>query len=125
MNGSLAQNIRRKLMPALEQGQGFQGTYSRAGSNRPLVVIPTNPDWVSTDDNGTVIEEWIGLVFLVSLDQWATTGFGAPQLSDRLMVALADGVQKTYALLPPKGLRPYKLTDDHSSYSLKMKEVKG
>ncbi len=56
LNGTLAENIRRKLMPALEQSQGFRGTYSRAGSNRPLTAIPTAPDWVSEDDH-TVIEE--------------------------------------------------------------------
>ena len=112
-------------MPALEQSQGFRGVYSRAGSNRPLTVIPTNPDWVSADDNGSVIEEWKGLVFEVSTEAWAATGFGLPQLNDRLTVTLADGQQQVYALLPPKGMRPYSLSPESGNYFLRMKQVLG
>lgn len=124
LNGTLAQNIRRKLMPALEQSQGFRGTYSRAGSNRPLTAIPTAPDWVSEDDH-TVIEEWAGVVFIVSAAEWATTGFGLPQQADRFTVTMADGVQRVYALLPSKGMRPYDMPAGANHYSLRMKWVKG
>ncbi len=125
LNGTLSANIRKKLMPALEQSQGFRGVYSRAGSNRPLIVIPTKADWASEDDHGAVIEEWIGLVFEVSADAWAATGFGLPQQNDRLTVALADGVQHVYALLAPNGMRPYDLSAESGTYNLRMKEVSG
>lgn len=123
MNGTLAQNIRRRLMPSLEHSQGFAGTYSRAGSNRTLTVIPTKPDWMAQGSQGAVIEQWKGLVFEVSNAAWSVTGFGVPQLGDRLNVTLGDGVPQNYALLPPKGMQPYEQSAESGSYFLKMKRV--
>ena len=125
MNGTLAHNIRRKLYPALNQNQGFTGTYSRSGTYKRLTAVPTHPDWVSTDDSGAIIEEWVGLVWVVSAEEWASTGFGVPQQNDRFTVVLADGIQRIYALLAPKGLRPYEMTSNGSGYALKMKQVRG
>ncbi len=110
-------------MPALEQSQGFRGTYSRAGSNRPLTAIPTAPDWESEDDRGTVIEEFTELIFLVSVQEWDATGFGLPQQSDRFAVTLADGKPRVYALLARKGTRPYSLDATGATYLLRMKWV--
>ena len=125
MNGTFASNVKHKLYPALNRSQGFTGTYSRGGTFKRLTAIPTNPDWVSTDDSGAIIEEWVGLVWLVSAEEWAATGLGVPQQNDRFTVTLADGVQMIYALLAPKGLRPYEMTANGSGYALKMKWVKG
>jgi len=124
MNGTLARAIRRQLLPALEDSQGSQGTYTRAGSNRPLTVIPAQPDWQREDEGKSVIEEWVELLFIVSAEAWAQTGFGLPQQGDRLTVTLADGVQRTYALLAPKGRRPYDMDATASHYGLRMKWVK-
>jgi len=51
-------------------------------------------------------------------------GLGMPQQSDRFTVILADGIARTYALLPPKGKRPYEVSADGSTYFLRMKWVK-
>jgi hypothetical protein len=123
MNRTLAENIRRKLMPALEQSQGFAGTYNRGNSFRPIVVIPTKPEWLSSAEEGSVITQWKGLEFSVSSAAWAATGFDVPELDDRLTVTLADGKQQTYALLPPKGMRPYEQSAESGSYFLRMKLV--
>jgi hypothetical protein len=123
MNGTLAHAIRRQLMPALEQSQGFAGVYSRAGSNRQLTVIPTKPEWMAEEQQGAAILQWKGLVFEVSQEAWSATGFDVPQLNDRLTVTLADGVQQTYALSPPKGHRPYEQSADSTVYFLNMKQV--
>jgi hypothetical protein len=125
VNGTLAENIRRQLMPALEQSQGFQGTYSRAGSNRSLIVVPVKPEWMTQENQGVGIEMWKGLEFVVSGEQWAATGFGVPALNDRLTVTLADGVQQVYALLPPKNMRPYEQDATSGTYFLRMKLVAG
>jgi hypothetical protein len=122
MNGTLSANIRRKLMPALEHSQGYRGTYSRSGSNRPLIVIPVNPEWVNEDDHA-VIEEWAGSDFLVSIAEWQSTGFGTPQESDRLAVTLADGIPRNYALLPPENRQAYELAAAGTHYLLHMKWV--
>jgi hypothetical protein len=123
MNGTLAQQIREKLMPSLERHQGWQGAYTRAGSGRPLTMIPTKPDWLMMDDH-TVIEEYGAFTWIVSAEQWARTGFGLPQQSDRFIVTMADGVQRTYALAGEPGKRPYDISATASSYALRMKWVK-
>ena len=125
LNGTIQENIERKLRPAANHAAGYPGVYSRAGSNRPMRVIPADPDWVSTDDNGSVIEEWKGTVFKVFASDWNTTGFGVPQLSDRLAVTMGDGIPKVYAVLPPNGMQPFDMTADRTVYVLKCKEVKG
>ena len=125
MNGTLSANIRKKLMPALEQSQGFRGTYSRAGSNRPLIVIPVKPEWMTQENQGAVIEMWKGLEFEVSQTEWAATGFCVPQLNDRLTVTLGDGVQQVYACLPPKNMRPYEQDATSGTYFIRMKLVAG
>jgi hypothetical protein len=122
MNGTLVKSIRRQLMPALEQSQGVRGTYARGDQSRPLVAVPTSPEWTGEDDRG-VIEEWTELVFLVSIAAWEKTGFGLPEQGDRFCVTLADGVERTYALLPAKGARPYGLAAGGTHYSLRMKWV--
>lgn len=125
MNGTLASNIRRQLMPALEQSQGYEGTYSRAGNSRALVVVPVKPEWMSQENQGAVIEMWKGLEFIVSNAQWSMTGFGVPEHNDRLTVTLDDGVQQVYACLPPKNMRPYEQDAISGSYFIRMKLVSG
>lgn len=124
MNRSLAENIRRKLMPALESSQGVQGSYCRGQTVVPLIAIPTNPDWESEEDHGTAIEEDVELIFLVSIRQWNQTGLGQPQQSDRFTVVLADGLPRTYALLPREGTQMMSLDATGNNYSLRMKWVK-
>jgi hypothetical protein len=124
MNRSLAENIRRKLMPALESSQGVQGSYCRGQTVVPLTAIPTNPDWESETDRGTVIEEYTELLFVVSIDQWDATGFNLPEQSDRFTCILPDGRARTYALLAKKGARPYSLDATGTNYALRMKWVK-
>lgn len=123
MNGTLSENIRRTLMPSLERSQGFRGSYSRAGSNRSLMVIPIKPEWMTQENHGAVIKMWKGLEFEVSAEQWLSTGFGVPQLNDRLTITLGDGVQQVYALLPPENMRPYEQDATSGSYFLRMKLV--
>jgi hypothetical protein len=122
MNGTLAQQIREKLMPALNRFQGVTGAYTRAGSNRSLTMIPALPDWVTEDDHA-IIEEYALVVWTVSAEEWALTGFGAPEQSDRFIVTLADGVQRTYALAAVPGKRPYEVSATGNSYVLRMKWV--
>ena len=123
MNRTLAENLRRTLMPALEASHGFQATYTRAGGNRALTVIPAAPDWAREDEGKTVIEEWVEMLFLVAAETWARTGFGTPQQGDKLTVTLADGVQRTYGLLARKGTRPYDMDATASHYALRMKWI--
>lgn len=123
MNVSLSHAIARQLMPALERSQGFAGTYARGANTYPLVAIPTEPDWAQEDDHA-VVEEWAEVKFMVAAATWGFLGIGMPQQSDRLTVILADGISRTYALLPPKGKRPYELSADGSTYFLRMKWVK-
>ena len=123
MNRSLSEAIRRQLMPALERSQGFAGTYVRGAVALPLVAIPTEPDWEKEDDS-SIIEEWVEVKFMVAASTWCFLGLGAPQQADRYTVILADGISRTYALLPPKGRRPYELSADGSTYFLRMKWVK-
>ena len=124
MNGSLAQNITGTLMPALTKYQGRRGSYVRGGVVQRMTAIPTNPDWESEADRGTVIEEFTELLFIVSTQEWEATGFGLPQQSDRFTVILADGKARTYALLARKGTRPYNLDATGCNYLLRMKWVK-
>lgn len=124
MNKTLSQNIRRKLLPALEHNQGFAGTYTRAGSNRAVTVIPTEPDWAREDEAKSVIEQWTELVFLMSAKCWATTNFGLPQQGDRLTVTLADGVQRHYALLAKRKTQPFDMDATGSHYRLRMKWIR-
>ena len=124
MNGSLAENIRRKLAPALEQSQGFEAVYSSGAISKGLKVIPTAPDWVSEDDHGTVIEEWEALVFEVFSDTWHRTGFAVPKQNDRIRVTLADGVPRVFAVLAPKGMQVYSLSADSGNLFIRTKRVK-
>jgi hypothetical protein len=124
MNRSLPENIRRKLMPDLEASQGFEGQYTRGDVTRPMTAIPTIPEWTSEDDSKAAIEQWTEIAFVVFVSTWAATGLGLPQQGDRFTVTLADGVSRTYALLPPKGRRPYDLAADGAHYTLRMKWVK-
>jgi hypothetical protein len=124
MNGRLSQLVARQLLPALEKSQGFWGTYVRGEDAVPLRAVPTEPDWANEDDNA-VIEEWVEVKFIVSAAAWARTGFGLPKQADRFTVVLADGIARTYALLPPKGKQPYETSADASTYFLRMKQVKG
>lgn len=121
---NLAQAIRRQLAPALKRSQGFWGTYTRGTQTASLVAIPTLPDWISEDDRA-VIEEYAALTFIVFCDDWAATGLGLPQQSDRLSITLADGVPRIYALLGEKGKRPYAMAENSAHYLLRMKWVKG
>ncbi len=123
MNGSLAHAIHNVLMPALEQSQGFAGVYTRGNRSWPLMVVSTKPDWASQEQQGAEILQWKGLVFQVSNHAWTAAGFVTPILNDRLAVTLADGVSQTYALLPPKGMRPYEQSAESGTWFLKMKQV--
>jgi len=129
MNGTLGEQIRRRLMPALEKYQGFTGTYARGGApGAPgrlceLTAIPSRPEWLSDSEQGAALLQWKGLVFAVSTEAWARTGLGEPELGDRFTVVLGDGLPQTYALLPPKGMRPYSMSAESGSYFLNMKLV--
>lgn len=125
MNGRLDQNIAKKLLPALEDSQGFDGIYTRDGRAWPLRAIPTEPDWDRDDDRSATTEEWVEIKFLVSPLAWTRAGFGLPEQGDRYTVTLADGVQRTYALLGRKGTRPYEMAANGTHYGLRMKWVKG
>ena len=127
MNGTLAKNIRRQLLPALERSQGFAGVYTRGTSSvgKSLVVIPQPPDWLSEEEKAASIEQYAAIAFTVSLAQWTATGYSQPQQNDRLTVTLADGVSRTYALLPAKGMRPWSIDATGSHYILRMKWVGG
>jgi hypothetical protein len=124
MNGRLDRLIAKQLMPALEKSQGFVGTYARGDQTWRLTAIPTDPDWTSEDDKAA-IEEWTGVVFLVSVREWERTGLAEPKHGDRYTVVLADGQPRTYALLREKGKRPYDMPAGATHYSLRMKWVKG
>lgn len=124
MNGSLTQNIRRLLKPALERSQGFTGSYVRGNKVCPLTMIPQTPDWETEDDHG-VIEQYAAVLFLVFADPWAETELGLPQQSDRYTVVLADRIPRTYALLGDRRFRPYDMPAGADHYNLRMKWVKG
>ena len=124
MNGSLAHNITKMLMPALTKYQGREGSYVRGGVVKRLAAVPTSPDWESAPDKGSVIEEYTNLLFLVAVADWARTGLGAPQQSDRFTVILADGVARTFALLPTKDKRAWELDATATNYLFRMKWVK-
>lgn len=123
MNGTLASNVKRQLYPALEQSQGFTGDYSRQGRHASLTAIPTTPEWMASEDTG-LIEEWIGLVWIVSVDEWSRTGFDVPTRNDRFTVTMADGVLHRFAVLAPKGLREYDMPAGGHGYNIRMKWVK-
>ena len=122
---SLANVIRRQLMPALERSQGFAGTYVRGDIQRPLTMIPTKPEWVAEAEKAAGVLMWKGLVFEVSVATWSATGLGVPEQGDTYTVVLGNGMPQTYSLLPPKGKRPYEMDDTGETYFLNMKAVAG
>ena len=88
-----------------------------------LTAIPSKPEWLADSEQGAVLLQWKGLVFAVSTAAWERTGLGEPELGDRFTVVMGDGLPQTYALLPPKGMRPYELSAESGTYFLKMKLV--
>ena len=125
MNGSLAQNITEDADAGPDQVPGPPKEATCAGeSSSGMTAIPTNPDWESEADRGTVIEEFTELLFLVSVQEWEATGFGLPQDGDRFTVILGDGIARTYALSAKRGQRPYNLDATATNYALRMKWMK-
>ncbi len=120
---SLANAIRRQLLPALERSQGVEGSYTRGSQICRLIAVPTKPDWVSEAEQGAGLLLWRGLVLEVSVEAWQRTGLGTPAQGDTFTVFLADGSAQSYSLLPPKGKRPYEMDAEGTTYFLNAKLV--
>ena len=81
MNGTLGEQIRRRLMPALEKYQGFTGTYARGQTLCELTAIPSKPEWLSDSEQGEALLQWKGLVFAVSTEPGSAPAWGSPSLA--------------------------------------------
>lgn len=123
MNSTLLQAARRILHPAINASQGVEGTYSRDGREWSLVMVPSSPDFVQQLDNGS-IEQWQGIVWTVTQDQWALTRLPVPVKGDRWTVTLGDNVTHIFSVLPPGGKQEYDQAPQGESFRINMKRVK-
>ena len=124
MNGSLAENIRRHLLPALKQSQGRQGSYMRDGNVYRLIAIPVATEWDSATDHGAAIEQETEMDFLIDTADFAALAIGTPQDGDRYTTILGDGVARTWMVAPRENERPWKFDATGTSYQIHTKWVK-
>ena len=98
MNGTFASNLKQGAA-IINAAAAELVTYRRGNAATSLRMRPSNAAWPAKTVS-PVIEQWTGTDWIVTPDEWANSGLGAPARGDKIDRPINGSVQ-TYELVAP------------------------